>query len=144
MRKSMRHLVWSAAVVAVAALGACAQQSDRPARQDKNQAIEDFISVRALEELDLIRTDHRDGWHDLSLKYIVYETRRNKHLIEFSRSCHELVDNTRITPDIRHETGVIRARFDTLRGCRIAKIYALTEAEAAELEQIGESPGSRN
>ena len=38
----------------------------------------------------------------------------------------------------------MRAKFDTIRGCRIAAIYALDEAEAAELKNIGEAPGSRN
>ena len=36
------------------------------------------------------------------------------------------------------------SRFDTIRGCRIGAIYALDEAEAAELENIGEAPGQRN
>ena len=53
-------------------------------------------------------------------------------------------DNTRITPDKRWDSNKIRARFDTIRGCRIGSVYALTEAELAELESIGEAPGSRN
>jgi hypothetical protein len=60
------------------------------------------------------------------------------------RRCHELKDNTRITPDKRWDTNIVRAKFDTIRGCRIAAIYALDEAEAAELKNIGEAPGSRN
>ena len=142
MRKRVKQLVFGAVI---GVLAACASQSDRPSdAQNKDQAIEDFIAVRALEPVDSMRTTDRDGWRELSLKYLVYKTRRNHYLIEFSRACYELVDNTRITPDVRHESGVVRARFDTLRGCRIGKIYALTEAEVAELERIGEPPGSRN
>ena len=68
----------------------------------------------------------------------------NTYLVEFARRCYELRDNTRIVPDQRWDASKIRARFDTIRGCRVAKIYALTEAEIAELENIGEAPGSRN
>ena len=46
--------------------------------------------------------------------------------------------------DRRNDANTLRARFDTIRGCRIHRIFALNEGEVAELENIGEAPGSRN
>ena len=39
-------------------------------------------------------------------------------------------------PDRRHDHNQISRGFDTLRGCRIDKIYPLTEAQAQELEAL--------
>ena len=135
-----------AAVAAAFFLAACASQDERAGEstQDVNQAVRDFIELRGLEELDALRSGTNDSWQQLDDQFIIYDGRRETYLVEFGRRCYELNDNTRITPDKRWDTNTVRAKFDTIRGCRIAKIYALTEAEVAELENIGEAPGSRN
>ena len=135
-----------AAVAAAFFLAACASQDERAeeSTQDVNQAVRDFIELRGLEELDALRSGTNDSWQQLDDQFIIYDGRRETYLVEFVRRCYELNDNTRITPDKRWDTNTVRAKFDTIRGCRIAKIYGLTEAEVAELENIGEAPGSRN
>jgi len=135
-----------AAVAAAFFLAACASQDERAeeSTQDVNQAVRDFIELRGLEELDALRSGTNDSWQQLDDQFIIYDGRRETYLVEFGRRCYELNDNTRITPDKRWDTNTVRAKFDTIRGCRIAKIYGLTEAEVAELENIGEAPGSRN
>ena len=125
-------------------LGACAGQDERPSSQDITQAISDFIEVRDLEELDALRSGSNDSWRQLSDRFILYEGRRDTYLVEFVRRCHELNDNTRITPDKRWDSSTVRARFDTIRGCRIANIYGLAEEEIAELENIGDAPGENS
>ena len=120
-------------------LGACA--TARP--QIDEEAVEDFISVRGLEQLDRIRTDTSEGYYELNEYFVIYQTRRGDYLFEFARRCWEL-DDRRIRPDERWDNNTIRARFDTLRGCRIANIYRLTETDAEELKQLGEAPGRRN
>ncbi|MCH8058852.1 MAG: hypothetical protein IIA11_00190 [Proteobacteria bacterium] len=129
-----------------ALLLACVAQDtqDKPATQDAEQAVRDFVAVRDLEELDKLRSSSNDSWQVIADEFIIYETRKAAYLVEFTRACYELEDRTRIVADIRRERNIIRSRFDTIRGCRIRKIFALTEAEAAELKQLGESPGSRN
>jgi uncharacterized protein DUF6491 len=124
----------------------CAAQNDkaRASTQDVTQAVMDFIEVRELEALDSMRSGSNDSWHVIGDNFLIYKGRRDEYLVEFVRRCYELNDNTRITPDKRWETNTVRARFDTIRGCRIANIYALNEAEAVELKNIGEAPGSRN
>jgi len=136
----------AAAIAASIFLAACASQEEQAeeSTQDVSQAVRDFIELRELEELDALRSGSNDGWQQLDDRFIVYNGRRETYLVEFTRRCHELSDNTRIVPDKRWDSNTVRARFDTIRGCRIAKIYALDEAEVAELENIGEAPGSRN
>ncbi len=135
-----------AAVSAAFFLAACASQDEQPeaSTQDVNQAVRDFIDLRELEELNALQSGTSDSWRQVNEKFIIYSGRRVTFLIEFGRRCYELNDNTRIVPDRRTDSNTISARFDTIRGCRIARIYGLTEDEAAELENIGEAPGSRN
>lgn len=134
-------------VMAAILLSACASQEEvakrEAAAQHEEQAIRDYIAVRGLEEQDKLRTSDQDSWDELDERFIIYEGRRDTHLVEFNRACHELGE-LRVTPDLRREANTIRARFDTIRGCQIDKIYALTEADVAELRALGESPGSRN
>jgi len=127
-------------------LAACASQDKQAeeSTQDVSQAVRDFIALRELQELDALKSGTTDGWQQLDDQFIVYNGRRETYLVEFTRRCYELNDNTRIVPDRRWDSNTIRARIDTIRGCRIAKIYGLTEAEVAEIKNIGEAPGSRN
>jgi len=123
-------------------LSACAAQEEL-ATQDEEQAVRDYIAVRGLPEVDEIRSSSSDHWEILDPNFIIYETRREAFLVEFFRACHEL-STKHIVADKRWDLKTINARFDTIRGCRISKIFALTEADLAELKTLGESPGSRN
>lgn len=131
---------------ALALLAGCAGQDEKEemSTQDLTQAVRDFIEVRDLEELDTLKSGMNDGWRAVGDTFVIYSGRRDEYLVEFARRCYELRDHSRITPDKRWDSTQIRAKFDTIRGCRIARIYALDEAEVAELENIGEAPGSRN
>jgi hypothetical protein len=139
MKKSSIAFV---SAIVIALLSACAAQ-EGAITQDIEQAVRDFIAVREMAEADEIRTASNDRWEKIDQNFIIYEARKGSYLIEFSRRCHEL-DEYPVVPDARTSGNVVRARFDTLRGCRIAKMFPLTEGETAELMTIGESPGSRN
>ncbi|MDH3532263.1 MAG: DUF6491 family protein [Gammaproteobacteria bacterium] len=127
-------------------LTACAAQDPvaKPSTQDEVQAVRDFIEVGALTEVKKLRTSSGDKTEPIDEHFLIYEGRREAYLVEFGRRCRELNDNTRIVPDERRSANEINAQFDTIRGCRIHKIYALTEEEINELKNIGEAPGSRN
>lgn len=134
-------------LLAVVVLGACATKDTsqkQTVERRQNQSILDFIEVRGLQETDKIRSTERDGWDSVTMSYIIYKARRDRYLVEFSRPCYELRDNREVTPDLRANANIIRAKFDTLRGCRIARIFPLTPDEADELGNIGEAVGSRN
>lgn len=137
----MKTLVW---IALMCGLVACAShKAAESERANKEQAIRDLIAVRGLPETPLIRGTDNGGWTKLERHFVLFSTRRDVYLLEFARACHELDDNE-VTPDLRSQHNTIQARFDTLRGCRIHRIYALTEADAEELSDIGEAPGSRN
>lgn len=135
-------------LLTVIVLGACATKDGGSQRENtersQNQSILDFIDVRELQEVDKLRSTERDGWDTVTMSYVIYKARRDRYLVEFSRPCYELRDNREVTPDLRTNPNVIRSKFDTLRGCRIARIFALSPDEAEELKNIGEAPGNRN
>ena len=132
-------------IVAALLLTACADQQARQEERDETvQAVQDFIELRGLKEVDKMPTSSQDSWSSIEDHFLVYKARRGTYLVELHRRCYELEDNTRIVPDERMDANYIRARFETIRGCRIHRIFALNEAEAAEIENIGEAPGSRN
>lgn len=130
------------ALLLLVVLAACATQEET-VTQDTEQAIRDFIAVHELTETDQVRTANDDHWIEIDKKFVLYEARDEVFLFEFSRRCSEL-DALPVVPDRRSSGNTVRARFDTLRGCRIAKMFPLTEGEVAELSNIGASPGSRN
>jgi len=120
-------------------LAGCAAQSEPRA----DDAIEDFVALSGMEEIDSIKTREQFRISELSEhseRYIFLRTRKDLYLVKFNRRCHEL-DDVEITPDIRFDSGTLRPHFDTIRGCRIEKIYAIDEAEARELEMLAMAPG---
>ena len=131
-----------AAIAILVALTACAAQEEA-ITQDIEQAVRDFIAVRELPEAKEMRTSNNDHWEEIDENFVIYTTRREVYLVEFMRRCREL-NEFPVVADERSGGNAVRARFDTLRGCHIAKLFPLTEAEVAELSAIGESPGSRN
>ena len=136
----------TALLIATVLLTACAAQdpAEEQSTQDMTQAVRDFIDVRELKEVSRLSTSHADRWVALDPFFLLYTGRRETHLVEFNRRCWELDDNSRIVPDVRRGGSHIHARFDTIRGCRIHKLFELTEHDIAELENIGEAVGSRN
>lgn len=115
---------------------ACASQPDTSV----NDAVDDFIVVSELKELDTVRM--REQFHHtiLSEHYIILRTRRENYLVKFQRRCRELNDS-QIKPDMRFERNTLRAGFDTIRGCRIDRMYAIDESQAQELVHLGKAPG---
>ncbi len=133
-------------IALTAALAACAaQDSKEPSEADKAvQAVRDLIEVRGLQEASKLKTGSRDHWKSIENWFLIYETGRDTYLVEFNRRCWQLDEDAVIVPDKRWDANAIRARYDTIRGCRIGKIYALNDEDVAELENIGEAPGERN
>lgn len=108
------------------------------------QTIRDYVEVGELEEVQHIRVYRNDAWAPLSDNYVIYTARTTDYLIEFSRRCRELQDNSMIVGDRRYDHNRLRVNEDTLRGCRIGKIYPLTEGQAKELRSLGKGLGGGN
>lgn len=128
-------------IATLALLAACAGTPEIPSEV---QAVRDYVEVGELEQTDRIRTHGSDEWSPLTDYYAMYKGRDGWYLLEFTRICRELTDNTRITADRRYDHNVMRRGIDTLRGCRIDRMYPLTEAQRQELDALVKSAESGN
>ncbi len=115
----------------LAGLSACGATPPR----SEDQAVADFIAVSALEQHDSIRTRGQWDYDALGERYVILDSGNGKYLVEFRRRCHEL-DEREVTPDRRVQRNVLRARFDTIRGCVIERLYAIDDAAFVELQQL--------
>lgn len=128
-------------VMALAALSAC---SATPRHYADPQAVRDYIDVGELEAVQHIRTYSRDSMDYLNDYFILYKARTDEYLIEFRRICRELRENRTVAPDHRYDHNRLRVNEDTIRGCRIGRIYPVTRAQAEELRNLGHAPGAGN
>jgi uncharacterized lipoprotein YajG len=126
--------------LAAAAMLGCASTPEDDSVIVKNDAVEDYIKVAELKEIDAIRKRGELHHTVVSEHYIILKDQRNAYLATFRQRCQEL-DRTEVRPDIRHDLNVLRARFDTFRGCRIQHLYEITEGQATELLELGERSG---
>ena len=117
-------------------LTACAGTSEVPA---DTQAVRDYVAVGELAEVDRVRTHGSDRWTPLTNTFVLYSGRDGAVLLEFSRECREMFDIATITPDRRYDYNFMRRGTDTLRGCRIDRMYPLTDAQAEEIKTLVEN-----
>ena len=120
----------------LAVIGACAGTPEIPA---DTQAVRDYIEVGELAQVDRIRTHGSDAWVPVTNHFAMYKGRDGRFLLEFTRVCREMFDNTSITADRRYDHNVMRRGIDTLRGCRIDRMYPLTDAQAEEIKALVEN-----
>jgi hypothetical protein len=131
-------------LVAGAALTACASTPEETPADVL--AIQDYIAVAELTEVDKMRTNRDAGMEKLGNKrYIFLKARRQTYLVEFGRDCWELYDNTRLatdplTWDQRHDANYLRPRMDTIRGCRIGRAFEVNDGQVEEIRNLGEAP----
>ena len=129
----------STLVLLLVLMGGCAAQQST---QEDSDAIDDFIAISDLEEVDSIRTIDRFEYDYLTDRYVIVTTRRSYRLVEFHGRCRELTtSNMDVQPDFRYDAKTLNAGEDTIRGCRIKTIYEIDKVQAEELKQIGEAPG---
>lgn len=107
------------------------------------EAVRDYVAANQLEEVDRIRLYSQMSYTYINDYFVTIPTRRGDYLAEFVQECREMRRHE-FTPDmvdIRRDTNWIRARFDTIRGCRIGTIYVITDEQAKELRDLGDAPG---
>ncbi|MDX2420392.1 MAG: hypothetical protein QNL45_04895 [Nitrospirota bacterium] len=124
-------------VIAASAMAACASEPTGPVPTllDEEQVVRDFIDVRGLEEVDRIRGAERRSYEKVTPSYIIFKPRRGDFLVEFVRPCNEIWNNTYLSADDTFLHNTLRAKFDKIRGCRIGRIFALTESDLLDLKQ---------
>lgn len=123
--------------LAAATMLGCASAPEDDSVIVKNDAVEDYIKVSELKAIDTIRKRGELHHTVVTEKYIILRDQRDAYLATFRRRCREL-DEREVMPDLRHDLKVLRARFDTYRGCRIQYLYEITEGQATELLELGE------
>ncbi len=127
-------------VSALLIIAACSSTTQRP---QEIEAVRDYVVAAELEEVTQIRLRGQMRYTYVNDRFVTIPTRRGDYLVELQRDCWELRRND-FTPemvDVRHNQNVLRARFDTIRGCRIAKMYEITAAQRTELTALGDAPG---
>ena len=127
-------------LVAVSILGCASTPQEEESVIKQNDAVDDYIRVAELPETDAIRKRGELHHRVVTEKYIILSDRKNSYLAVFRRRCRELNERD-VTPDIRHDMNIVRARFDTYRGCRIQTFYEITEGQAQELLGLGDKSG---
>lgn len=127
------------ALAAVMVMG-CASAPEDESVIAKNDAVEDYIKVAELKEIDTIRKRGELHHTVVTENYIILKDQRNVYLATFRQRCREL-NEREVRPDLRHDLNVLRARFDTYRGCRIEHLYEIAEGQATELLVLGEKSG---
>jgi len=129
---SMKRLI---AMLVPGVLVGCAVQTGLTV----DDAVVDYIAVSELQTLRTARMRHQWSYKQVTERYVIVSARDDHYLVEFRRRCRELSDR-HVTPDLRHERNVLRSGIDTIRGCRIDRMFAIDKAQAQELEQIGKAP----
>ena len=121
-------------------VGGCAGSS--PRLENQNTAIRDLIEVNELEEVDVVRFVRQLDGYEINAYYVILSERKKKYLLEYRQRCTRDFYG-RVEPDYRNDPKAIRPKIDTYRGCRIKAIYAIDDALAGELKQIGKAPGEK-
>lgn len=121
------------------ALAACATVYD----PQEVEAVRDYIAAADLQEVEEIRFFSQFSYRYVNDHYVTVPTRRGDYLVEFAKRCPELrrTEFTEEMVDRRESSKYIRARFDTIRGCRIGKIYEVSDMQRRELHDLGDAPG---
>lgn len=129
----MRICAW---VVMCWLVAACAA---RPPGVDR-AAVEDYIVTRGLEPISFIRTGvslNSDDIRPLNDYHMRYRSGQNHYLIAYMFRCPQELGT--VSTDVRGGN-YLRAKTDTIRGCRIDRIYRLTPEESEEMSTLGTAP----
>lgn len=132
-------------IVALLALSGCATSAtSTPKMQQRQiQATQDFVAAEELTAVGTVRLKGQLSFSVVNERFVTVPGRGGTYLVEFYRDCRSLVDIA-VAPgsDTRGGTSlnlnVLRASSDTIRGCRIKKIYEITEAQKEELHALGD------
>jgi hypothetical protein len=131
-------LITSLAVALIAAACATAPYDAR-----EIEAVRDFIVSAELKPVDKVRIYGQMNYTYINDRFVTIPTRRGDYLAEFNRDCRDLRSSefTADMIDVRDSDHYVRARFDTIRGCTISKIYEITDEQRKEIKALGDAPG---
>ena len=108
-------------------------------------AVEDFIVVRQLEQVKSLRMSvntFRDIARPVGDYHLRYKSGTKYYLVAFAQRCSLQFGG--VTTDERNTSTVLQAHADTIRGCRISRIYRMSKEDTEELRALGRPPRNPN
>lgn len=139
-----------AILVVALTLGGCAAFSANPTEPEDDikrppggpgrasaEELRIYIDEVKPEKVGSLRYEEPLRWTPLNSYFAIMEARTGPHLIEMAWECKELW-STAIYDDMadrRSKRGILRAKIDTLRGCRIENFYKLPDVEAQDASE---------
>lgn len=118
-------------------VAACASVPDQQNEVNNTDAIDDYIKVAELEEIDAIRSFAQFNHRAISEHYVIIYDKHHSYLVTYKTPCRELRRST-VRPDVRFERTTLRARFDTVRGCKIGELHKISEGQVKEIMLLGQ------
>lgn len=107
------------------------RQSAREVSRESEKDVRLYLDNAMLAEVPYIRFRDSPHWKYLNDYFVTVEAIGGDHLIEMITECAEL--RAKIfyydMADQRSKRDIIRARRDTIRGCRIKTIYVIPEID---------------
>lgn len=118
-------------------LSACAAHPEPSDEANNQDAINDFIEVAELEQVDAIRSFTHFNSRIISDHYVIIYDNKRSFLVTYKSTCRELRRSV-VKPDVRFERTTIRAKFDTIRGCKIDALHKVSDGQVKELMRLGQ------
>ena len=131
----MKKLALLIVLTLFAACASDAEEKEKSPKEQMNEAIDDFVKVSELEPVSRIRASGEIHHEVITEDYVYVRDRRNTWLVEFANTCYD-IEGPRVRPDVRQDSKMLRAKFDTIRGCRIAAIYPVTDGMVEEIDGL--------
>ena len=130
-------------VIALLALTGCSHSGTRERHGKETEAVKDFIAAAELPEVGKIYLDDEIRYFYVNDDFVVIPTKNDYYLVEFRGTCYQLRSRrwTSDMIDIRVTKRLLYAKFDTIRGCVVGRIYELSDAQLEELRYLGDAPG---
>lgn len=122
--------------VVVLMLAGCSTSEVRP----EVAAVRDLIALEQPPQVDQIRLLNQLYYQYLNDYYVTVTQGRRLYLVEFSARCRAL-RRSEYTPsmvDTRRHAKQINAKWDTIRGCPIDRIFTLSAAQLEEIRELNE------
>ena len=106
----------------------------------------DYIVAAELEEVDRIKLSGQMNLYYVNEWAVVVPTGRRDYLVIFKGRCSKLRERqwSADMVDIRVSARVLHADYDTIRGCKMGKIYQVTAAQLKDLSELADAPGNES
>ena len=134
----MRALKWTLFVVLLMGCASGEPEEDRrppggPGRASAEE-LREYIDNVQPDAVFVVYYKEPLRWKAINDYFAIMDTRDGPHLIELSWECKDLRNQSVYVDmaDRRSKRSILRAKVDTLRGCRIENFYKLPEVERVE------------